>query len=373
MAHERPLEPPLLPGRAAFELLGPDGVLLRERLLAPYLTTRDLLRMSEVATWGKGYARQLASMTVCEMHQLFGGEGFVARAALAQTRLTELLFDGAVEPGLVMGVLIAGSGATVKTLRAINMEPEACSSLCKGLGARACPALESLTLKAEAHGVYILAMALAQGCCPELRSLRFDGGSFGRGGDQSAGRMMADMLSSGACPKLEALQFQECRLRGREAQPLFKGLEGREHRNLRSLVLQDCGLTSSSLLKLTQTIMSGALSSLEELNLSWNDFDDMVMVVLADAVAAGVCPRLRVLKLDGVVAPSHAPKLAAAMSVGKLQCLEELSMQDCDMQDEGVQALARAWAKGACPKLRRLDLMANGMGDEGCRALAEVR
>ena len=42
------------------------------------------------------------------------------------------------------------------------------------------------------------------------------------------------------------------------------------------------------------------------------------------------------------------------------------------ISDRGAKALAAAFAEGAMPKLKRLDLMSNQIGDEGAVALAEA-
>ena len=150
-------------------------------------------------------------------------------------------------------------------------------------------------------------------------------------------KTLAKGLLDGACPRLEELDLSRADI--------------------------DCG--TSGLAELARAMESGAPCSttLRKLNLKWCNIGVEGVTALVGAMTRNALPNLEVLDLgrnhlgdDGMVA------LAQGMeSPGVLQHLVELGLNNMRMGDRGLMALQHALIeRGACPKLKKLEIGDNG-------------
>ena len=145
---------------------------------------------------------------------------------------------------------------------------------------------------------------------------------------------------------------------------------------------------------------NGATSQAIALYLGANRLTDAALPPLAEAIAAGALPKLKVLalvdnelgdaglttlrpllagRLSGLIELSFgrrltaegARSLVALLADGHLAGLEDLDLKNnAGLGDEGAAAIAGALSEGRLPKLKELQLDGTRMGDAGATALA---
>ena len=106
---------------------------------------------------------------------------------------------------------------------------------------------------------------------------------------------------------------------------------------------------------------SGALSSLKDLRLHWNQIGDDGLKALAEACASGALASLKELNLAmnqigdaGLNALAEAIKPTANNASGALASLTTLELWGNAIGDDGMKALADACASGALASLKEL-------------------
>ena len=121
---------------------------------------------------------------------------------------------------------------------------------------------------------------------------------------------------------------------------------------------------------LAEGLGSGALPSLEFLNLFGNALGESGAAVLAAALGRGALPNLRYLGLGGN-AIGNAGLIALAPPLRDRPLLQQLEFNKNDIGDEGVAALL-APGEEVLPSLRTLQLHNNHITNAGCEAIAEA-
>ena len=129
------------------------------------------------------------------------------------------------------------------------------------------------------------------------------------------------------------------------------------------------GLTAADAPTLTNVLKSKAMARLEELSLYNNNLGDEGAAAIATAAAAGGLPRLESLCLASKIGDAGVQALASAFAGGAFPKLDWLGLSRNKIGDAGLIAIAEALEKGALPELKSLFLNNNSIGDEGMKAL----
>jgi len=342
------------------------------RVILPFLTTQDRLRLSECSTWLLRYRSCLSQLKLT--HHTGGSitaeleNGLIGLVA-QQSCLSSL--SVCHQLGLRWVVQSGGCGGSLRVLdvSCVAIKDE---SLGVALAQGHYPHLEELKLSCSTGvtlaGLGKVMRALADGACPRLTRLQLIGGSM-------LGVRFIDHLSaalqSWTISSLEELELHNVRIKSKGMRAIAEALQQGVGRYIRRLILTDCDVGNVGAVALGQALGSGSLLRLEVLDLSTNPMKDEGMLALADAIACGWCPRLRRLELYSVaMGPSGGRALAHALSTGGSAVLEYLSIGDNDVGDEAVAEIIRALS-GGHHQLKHLDVSLTGMlGAEGGKALA---
>jgi hypothetical protein len=351
-------------------VLGRNLVLQKKMLLAPFLSTCELHRLSQSATWLLPYRYQLGHIRVKASDK----ESVLAKLP-QQRRLNDIEMYGVGSSTLEMLVALRRfNGSWSLSLNVQMPKDEGRDQFCRSLRAwmeeGKGPALKhfclygrGLTSRGEEH--------LAEGllACPELKSLTL------AGLEPWGGASFTKVLKPGCVPGLESLSMQWAYGVGKEPsaiEAVATHLQAYPRPALRTLELLDVTNTSG-VAALGKALASGACLGLTKLRFMINGivFDEGV-TILAAGVAGGGCPRLRHLELcatGGVLAP-----LLEGFLTRGLCDLEHLCLTG-PIGDEGVIWLAQALktaVPGPCHCLQTLSLSQTGMADAGCKAIAEL-
>jgi hypothetical protein len=424
--------PPLVAVRPLFTVeaeLGPGSRLLDDLLLAPFLTTRDLLSLSATATWLRPYRSLLRDIKINAWRD------DVAPAVLKGLRHLHTLHVGSAEMLGPLAVSLLGEkgaspGVTLRRL-ILEWEEEHPARPSGGVGGldrfaawlrNGCPLLEEVDMShAKLSDVDTMYLFFSLEGCPELRCLHSPGGSsvftiaavLEEGMcpkrqqltvsslevlDYSHQRLaealracprpalrdlhlislkvgpdFGDAFRSGGCPGLKVLTLESPFFEEGGAVALLEALGEGACPDLTVLAIEKTGLGPQGARALARAMQDGGLVRLEELRLAGARLTSEEAVALGEALGEGVCPDLTVLELqDSGLGPQGARALAQAMRAGYLSWLEELRLSKNKILDEGVVALAEALGEGACPRLRELHLAEVGMDNEGHLALARA-
>jgi hypothetical protein len=385
-----------------------------DMLLAPFLGTRDLLRLSETATWLVPYRNQLGEVKI----NAWSADVTPAMIAMmsAQKRLhTVSVGTHGALAWLVewlqsdMGVSTAGAlrrlvlppphprpwlvtnvgseselGALLRQggcpkLEELGNSQSSGSHLWRAL--EGCPELRCLAIAAPLDQELIArAAALAMGLWPKLQTLHMR--IFDRNGGAVVTRALkkfprpalrelyltgvnkglGDALRSGACRGLRRLNLpqaqwrQEAQWREEEAVALGEALGEGACPDLTELNLSYLPPLGAE--ALAHAIRAKGLARLEVLSLGGNHFlGDGGAVPLMQALGTGGCPRLRRLILsDTRTGDAGCVALAQAMGDGGLPSLEELVLTGNPFGDRGAEALEKAFKAGVAPNLKKLDV-----------------
>ena len=123
--------------------------------------------------------------------------------------------------------------------------------------------------------------------------------------------------------------------------------------------------------KLCEHVASGALASLQVLDLDWNMIGDANMILLAGAFSNTSLPNLEHLRLGyNNIGDAGIKALANSLSNGALANLKGLYLSSNQIGDEGLKSLSTAIT--ALANLEILNLLRNGVGDEGLTSLSNA-
>jgi hypothetical protein len=361
--YEEPQRAPAPPAVVKAQL-GPESHLMDDLLLAPCLTTRDLLSLSEAATWLLSYRNQLKGV------KIEAWRDGVTPAMLMAQKCLHTLHVGTGKPLLELTAYLRGEGGATTgatlcrlILKHTRHKPDL-DTVVEGLGALlaegGCPALQELDFSSMSVG-RAAASHLCKGLagCAELRYLHVP---YGRVYLMA----VAEALERGVWPKLRVLGLPTS-VDYEAWDAVVKALHACPRPALRDLRVRLApGATG-----LGDALRGGACRGLQSLKLEGSL--SAAADALADALREGACPDLTELRLTTTgLGPQGVRALSEAVPPGGLASLEELEVMDNSILDEGVVALAEALGEGACPRLRRLSLPMVGMGDEGCKAVAQA-
>ena len=153
---------------------------------------------------------------------------------------------------------------------------------------------------------------------------------------------------------------------------------GMTHKDVNDAVTlskQDKGLDDDDVWVLAFNAKKGALGSLLNLNLDFNQISDTGLIALSDTISKGAMVKLTCLGIAfnkisdaGIIALAEALK----SPMGALGSLVQLWLQGNRIGDEGMKAIASAADSGALPLLLSLELRSNVIGDAGMVALANA-
>jgi hypothetical protein len=347
--------------------LGPGSLLLDEVLLAPFLSPRDLVRLSQGAKWLLPYRTQLIKVTIKHY------DPHMRNALLRQRHLRAIELGAAEDVESLMDVVREGLGGTLRSLHVRWCKsPSAGRHVGACLAAGGCPVLERLAFTAykcesvcavvpglvgcprllELHlgllsvaGGEALAAALAEGTVPELRHLKLVWDDKHEP-QPSQETMMARVLQAFPQPKLRALSmtFRSRGTRGDEGVvAIVDALRAETYRGLTSLELGDwytSGIPENGLEALGNALVEGA----------WPHFES----------------------LDTFCKAASTPRLADALRWGRLPCLKHLSLVAWDGgggRGEVAVAICEALSAGRCRTLETLHLFE---GAPGCWKVARA-
>jgi hypothetical protein len=241
--------------------LGPAGVLQQEVLLAPFLSFRDLLRLSCAARWLKPFRFQLESLRVRVPPRLTGAKDNVRDMAVSVLGQQQRIERLCVEEDRLVG-----------------------------------PALTALKDGAS-RGRSLVSLDLFVWSCRDPTTLM---------------QGLEAALTSGACPALQVLKIRYCTLNDDHLKCLAAAIRANAIRGLRVLEVKSEPPSKQNgvgIEKLMVALEAGSCPVLASLSLSSCHITGAAARALARAVRAGVIPGLAVLKLDycyagpGVVAP----------------------------------------------------------------------
>jgi len=251
--------------------------LCTDRMLIPFFTAQDLLRLSECSKAMIKY-RGFLSYVKLVSHPSFGSDGDNLKDGLYkllgdETQEVGIRHLGLAHRSLVTNVLerLATQGCldrlSTLDLGSIELLDEDIPAIRRVLTKGFMSGLEGLKIRGRllsftALGVSELMRALGEGSCPNLRRL-YLAGSRGPNGSSSA---IAAALKSGHCSRLQELHLSSVTLRGGEA--IAHALHFLP--NLLVLALSDCALDSEGGIALASALESGACPLLEEFILSGN-------------------------------------------------------------------------------------------------------
>jgi Ran GTPase-activating protein (RanGAP) involved in mRNA processing and transport len=232
------------------------------------------------------------------------------------------------------------------------------------------------TVRAGNHigdaGAEALAAALTATPMPSLRALNMAGNSIG---DRGAAALCALLSLTGLAEmnllrntfSVAAAQQLARAASGRKGVVLCAGLSGIDgDTEVASLVSAD--LSDPDGVLLAYSLWSrGPLPQVTELRLHDNLLGDAAAVALADGLAAGALPGLRVLTLNNnCVGDVGFGALVGQMQPGgALGMLHEIGLRQNLLTDGAMAALAGSLRQGSMPALRRLLLGGNALTDQG--------
>jgi len=132
---------------------------------------------------------------------------------------------------------------------------------------------------------------------------------------------------------------------------------------LRALSTSDCAT-------LAFLLPPARLPRLTTLNLSHNKLSDGAASVLGRALAAGAPALCKVALQENEIGDVGMMALAAAMRPGGAPGMQDIKLAFNRIGDDGAVAIASAWREGGGSKLRDLHAAANQIGSTGLAALA---
>jgi hypothetical protein len=318
------------PASVTEAVLGPAGVLQGEVLLAPFLSFRDLLRLSRASRWLKPFRFQLESLRVRVPPRLTGAKDSVrdlATALISRQRRIERLY---VEEGWLVGPALtalkdgASRGRSLTTLM---------QGLEAALTSGACPALQVLKIGScvltDEH-FECLAAAIRANAIRGLRVLKI--GSEGRDGAVGMRKLM-EALEAGGCPMLTdlCLRVYAC-MDGGGGQALAGAVRACVIPGLARLNLNSCYPGLGALAPLVEALAEGWCPHLQAVDLTRVQVTEAEMLPLLRAVGEGRLREVRSLSFQNQIGGAGMQALVEAM--GRGQEIEELSIYGSSLTEQ---------------------------------------
>jgi Ran GTPase-activating protein (RanGAP) involved in mRNA processing and transport len=320
-------------------VMGSESLIYREMLLARFLSTKELVRLSTCAAWTLPYRYQLSRI---HLHD--------PGTPTLETLLPKQL--------CLEWLTLRSGGALPAVLK------------CLGPAADKLQRLDLSWSGVNDAGAQALATAMRAGSLWALQELLVGANKLTPTGWAAVFGALRDRC----CPGLQRLSVNMNVLEERSWGALMEAVGDGALSSLRMLHLGWSSHSSKSLAPLLRAVT--ACTALEVLDLSGNLVDEGDMPAVAGALEECIPAwrALRELHLERMdLDASVGAALARAWGKGAGKCLERLNVSKNEgLRDEGVRAMAEVWASGACPSLRWLGLMRVAMGPVGCRALADA-
>jgi len=235
-------------------------------------------------------------------------------------------------------------------LSEFELENEHTASLARGMEAGVFLRLEELSLDCnyDDNLVTPVTSALAKGACPQLRRLEVDTG------EDDAGEAIAMALESGHCQRLEHLGFV-----GDVAVPVFRALANGCCPLIRSIgSMLDGDMGAGCWSALAAAVRSGNMKHLETLNL-YDCEESLAVAAVLDALSSGGCPSLQELTIEKNKGPTMNRQadvaLVKAVEFGYLRHATKLHLHGMFRSGHGTHFF-EAIKHGGLPTLQELRL-----------------
>jgi len=353
-----------------------------QRIVVPFLSTNDILRLSACSTTLKVYRRYLVKAKIVPTDH-------PSRAKIAD--LIGLLQDCSMSLkvlrisqsviNVLREVALAGCCKGIESLDLSGVELNSSSSavIADVLLSQSFPCLQDLNLlgvwrcdnpRHPTSGSISLLGALAHGASStNLTSLNLSSNTLG----SEAAQVVASMITDGKCSQLRHLNLSYCELGRGGFVSIARAIGSGRTRNLRSLLVSKCLVVADRGEALATALRSGACPELEELGMGHDhEADDRGLIAVFEALEAKACPKIR--WLDVVFAGLSqlgGSALARALSSGGCRQLEKLELYQAFADVLGQATMDCLLAIKACRRLRHLNLGMTHMGKDHAQALGD--
>ena len=343
-------------------------------ILMPFLTTNDLLRLSECSKQLLDYRYQLSRVGIV----LHPSPTFLMKRALFQLMAKQVLGveDLQIRDSAVLKLLGQGGWhpccSRVKTLdlSGVTFDEQAVMGLEQALlGGNLLDLEELYFAKIDLVPSFgPVTDCLAQGACPALCHLSFSNTWL----SSQMGEALGTTISLNHCKNLRCLELNDCDGDPEFFIPIATALQDGCGRMLQQLLMANTNLSGQGIRALGIAMEAGALPLLEVLKLSVDDSagdDDVVHLMMA--LELGQCPQLRELACGSDLGPAGVEAFARALASGNCGRLQVLKLYIV-LVDASLMPVLDAIKEGACPDLRQFDLNNTGIDEESYRALGET-
>jgi len=339
------------------------------RLILPFLTTMDRLRLSECCQGLRIYQSFLSHVTISPYRH--ANRDTLMALMERQTCLTSLHVGhqsllSTLEPLGASGCL---SKLEKVDLSPIKLTPDDWACIGRILSKGYFNTCQIFNLSGGLATVLppdlaLVTGALSHGVCPALRHLHISRHRFGRG----ASLKVLSMLQSGLFRRLLELDLSETWLGvgGGNLVEIAECLQKGACPELRRLMFNDCALHPADGQALAEALQAGACPNLEVLGLSNNDnLGDLGMAPVMGALESGACVNISHLHLANTwMSDVGAAALARALSSGSCSRLQGLYMFASCRSRAGMSHVMESIKHGGCPNLRHLDLSMTNLDRE---------
>ena len=350
-----------------------------QRLLLPFLTTRDRLRLSECARGLTRYRYCLSrvkivphpSPTPCKQR------GLVRLLSEQQEEITYLAL-GHVSVIIVLDLLSWGcfEGLRVLDLSRFPLTDDDMVYLGKVLRGGGLNRLDELNLARKGGGerlsagaIACVASALGQGACSYLSRLNLSGHHFVR----EAGQALVAALGSGHCQRLQELDISGTVEEPDSLTALARVLQGGACPDLKSLHMCGWHLYRPSAQALSVALRSMACPNLEVITLPHNLLGWEALLPVMEALEAGAAPHLIGLDLsEAKLTIAGCVALGRVFSSGACPRLRHLRLQNCCREKSGTMQILESLQGKGCPDLRHLDLSRSNLDPDHGLALSNA-
>lgn len=337
------------------------------RFLAPFLTTRELLRLSVCSVAMRDWRSFLTNLTIKHTRTPKYKYPCVEEAlkkVISEQKHVKLHVGKRLMRAMLEFVRVNQCDG-VKGLDLDGLGDHELQLLADILRERRCPGLEELTIRLYS-GLREdrSAEALAAGACSGLRRLTIDGNY-----STLSVVPFANALRSGACRGLQELSLLRWWM-GKVVVALGEAFEAGTCPELKVLTMSSCLSDVAGSLALARALESGSLPRLEQLSLPSSGLD---VERLAGVLQAGGAPGLKCLDLssNGQIGEAGGAALARMLDAGSCPGLEMLDVGFNNIRDHVGTVLMRALSS-ASPHLRKLNLCQNHIGDGSIQVVAEA-
>lgn len=239
--------------------------------LAPFLSTPDLLHLSEASPWLLDYRHQITRLKLIQRSSSLPPDSHRLHRLLWTTRqVISLRVATPTALPFILHWVIQGRPLHLQHLElsSLDRDDSQTGDMAQALLSGHCSRLEKLDLsnsQITPQGFLPILEALQTACCPLLKfiDLSWNQGVV-EGGDH-----LAAIMEAGAWSQLEKINLFNTWMESSAVQAIARALRRRCCPGLRSLILMSCkagrGLTA-----LGEALADGGCVDLEELVLSWN-------------------------------------------------------------------------------------------------------